>query len=286
MHSVYPISQITVVTVAYNSMDVLPAMLASLPSEMPVVIVDNSPTADHELDVLCKRHGAMLVRNSKNRGFGAACNQGATEAETEFLMFLNPDAEVTIGCFEALLEAVDRFHQASAFNPRIIDRRGNIAFRRRANLRPKNEWYRGPKPASDVEVPVLSGAAIFLRKKIFDRIQGFDENIFLYYEDDDLSLRLAKHGPLMHIHAAVIRHLEGHSSKRTAELARFKAYHLARSRIFARAKHRRPWPKTEALWRACRQLISPFMLNRRIRAKYLGYLSGVVSTFRDGDSRK
>lgn len=282
MASPFSLSQITVVTVAYNSVDVLTAMFASLPFEIPVVIVDNSPTPDNGLDALCRRYHAKLIRNDVNRGFGTACNQGAAASDTEFLMFLNPDAEIVTGCFEALLAAVDHYPHASAFNPRIMDRRGKIAFRRRANLRPRNEWYHGSPPTGDVEAPVLSGAAIFLRKSTFNRIQGFDENIFLYYEDDDLAVRLSKLGPLMHIHNAVVHHLEGYSSGRTAETAGFKAYYLARSRVFARAKHGRPWPKLEALGRAALQMISPLMLNRRKRAKHLGYLRGVVSTFRDG----
>ncbi|MDA8586619.1 glycosyltransferase family 2 protein [Rhodobacteraceae bacterium] len=282
MQSPISISQVTVVTVAYNSMDVLPRMLASLPPKMPVVVVDNSPNVDPALDLLIERYGAKLIRNPNNRGFGAACNQGAAETTTEFVMFLNPDTEIAPDCFEALIAGVNRFPLASAYAPRITDSHGKIAFRRRANLRPKQEWYRGRPPVNDAEVPVLSGAAILLRKDLFDSVQGFDERIFLYYEDDDLTLRLSKLGPLMHIHKAVVRHLEGHSTERTPELARFKAYHLARSRVFAREKHGRPWPKTEALWRATRQLFSPLMLSKRKRAKYLGYMSGVISTFRDG----
>ena len=275
-------SQITVITVAYNSMAVLPTMLASLPSGMPVVIVDNSPNADPALNALSDQFDAKLIRNEINFGFGAACNQGAALAETEFLMFLNPDAEADTGCFTALISAAEKHSKASAFNPRFLDGRGKVAFRRQTSLRSKRERYRGPLPVADQEIPVLYGAAIFLRKTMFDRIDGFDEDIFLYYEDDDLAMRLKDHGPLIYVHDAVVRHLEGRSTERTPSVAHFKAYYLARSRVFARTKHGQPWPKTEAILRGLRQMLSPLMLSRRKRSKFVGYLKGALSTLNDG----
>ncbi|MEX0282868.1 MAG: glycosyltransferase family 2 protein [Arenibacterium sp.] len=280
------ISQITVVTVAYNSMAVLPEMLASLPNEMPVVIVDNSPKADPALDALAKAHSARLLRNDVNRGFGAGCNRGAGAAETPFLMFLNPDATAQEGCFEALLDAAATYPDAAAFNPRTLDGKGRVSFKRRSNLQPNQRRLDGSPPEADTEVPVLSGAAIFVAKDIFDRVGGFDESIFLYYEDDDLSLRLRQVGQLMHIPSAVVRHNDGHSTERSPETAYFKAYHLARSRVFAQIKHRVPRPKASVIGRGLLQLASPLMLSRRKRAKYLGYLAGAFSSLKDdGKSR-
>jgi GT2 family glycosyltransferase len=131
-------------------------------------------------------------------------------------------------------------------------------------------------------VPVLSGAAIFVAKERFDRVGGFDEEIFLYHEDDDLSLRLAQLGPLMHIPGAVVRHAGGRSTARTPEVAYFKAYHLARSRVFAQRKHGVPHPKARVLLQSAAQLLSPLMLSRRKRAKHLGYLAGALSALKDG----
>ena len=281
-----PISQITVVTVAYNSMAVLPDMLASLPEGMAVVIVDNSPEADPALAALAKTHGAELLRNDVNCGFGAGCNRGAAAANTPFIMFLNPDATAMPGCFEALLQAADTYPDVAAFNPRTLDGKGRVSFKRRSNLLPDQKRLSGPAPDKDTEVPVLSGAAIFVAKAMFDRVGGFDEDIFLYYEDDDLSLRLAQHGPLMHIPAAVVRHNDGHSTERSPQTAYFKAYHLARSRVFAQVKHGVPRARASVILRSLAQMISPLMLNRRKRAKHMGYLAGAFSALKDnGKSR-
>ncbi len=280
------VSQITIVTVAYHSLAVLPTMLASLPRGMPVVIVDNAPEPDPRLEALADAKGARLIRNGANLGFGAGCNRGAAAATTPYVMFLNPDAAAQDGCFEALLEAAERYPEAAAFNPRTLNGKGDVSFKRRSNLLPKAARMHGPAPATDTRVPVLSGAAIFLARDTFDLVGGFDENIFLYYEDDDLSLRLAQLGSLWHIPSAVVCHNDGHSTERTPSTARFKAYHLARSRVYAQIKHGVPRPRMSVILRCFLQLASPLMLNRRKRAKYLGYLAGAFSTIGDdGKSR-
>ena len=286
MTATNPSAQVTVVTVAYNSMAVLPAMLASLPLGIAVVIVDNSPKADPALADLAAQHCATLLRNDVNRGFGAGCNRGAAAARTPFLMFLNPDATSQAGCLEALLSAVARYPKAAAFNPRTRDGRGRVSFKRRSNLLPDHPRWRGPPPEVDTPVPVLSGAAIFVAKAMFDRVGGFDEDLFLYYEDDDLSLRLAQHGPLMHIPGAEVCHNDGHSTERSPQTAYFKAYHLARSRVFAQTKHGVPRPRASVILRSLGQLLSPLMLSRRKRAKYLGYLAGAFSALSDGGKSK
>lgn len=286
MTSKDPSSQITVVTVAYNSMAVLPEMLASLPDAMPVVIVDNSPEADPALDRLARAHGARLARNDVNCGFGAGCNRGAALAQTPFVMFLNPDATAGEGCFEALLRAAQTHPDAAAFNPRTFDGKGRISIKRRSNLLPNQRRLGGPPPEADTKVPVLSGAAIFVAKDIFDRVGGFDEDIFLYYEDDDLSLRLAELGPLIHVPSAVVHHNDGHSTVRSPETAYFKAYHLARSRVFTQIKHKVPRPKASVIGRSLLQLLSPLIFSRRKRAKYLGYLAGAFSSLEDNGKSK
>jgi GT2 family glycosyltransferase len=135
-------------------------------------------------------------------------------------------------------------------------------------------------PDRDSEVTVLSGAALFMRRAAFEAVGGFDVRIFLYHEDDDLSLRLRKQaGKLMFIRAAQVVHLEGRSSSRSAEIAALKAWHMGRSRVYVTRKHGRPAPFARALGSAIRQLASPWvLLSRRKRAKQLAYLRGVFST--------
>jgi N-acetylglucosaminyl-diphospho-decaprenol L-rhamnosyltransferase len=233
--------RITVISVAYHSAAVLPAMLASLPPGTPTIIVDN---ASADADAL----PAGTIRNARNLGFGAACNIGAARAGTEFLFFLNPDARLEPGALDALLAAADAHPEAVAFNPRIIQ--GDPPrpfFRRRSDLLPRSAFLPRGIPEADCAVPVLHGSALLVRRAAFEALGGFDERLFLYYEDDDLSVRLAALGPLRWVHGAVVRHISEASSQGVPGLAAFKARQMARARIYAMRKHGRAWPLLRTL---------------------------------------
>lgn len=276
--------RVTIVTVSYNSMLVLPGMLASVPVGTPVVIVDNASDDPGAVQLLAARYGAKLILNPKNAGFGVACNQGAALAETDFLLFLNPDASLGTTALQVLVAAAAQYPHAGGFNPRISNADGSHYFRRRGALVPRREILSSGWPPADAEVPVLSGAALFVRRADFCAIGGFDPAIFLYHEDDDLSQRLRQsRGPLMFIWAADVMHMGGRSTVRSPHSAAFKAWHLARSRVYTCRKHSRPLPFISALLSAFASLLAPDMLiSARKRAKNWSYLQGVLSTLRDG----
>lgn len=269
----------TIISVCYNSLAVLPSMLSSVPRGTPVVLVDNASADGAGLERLAGESGARLIRSATNRGFGAGCNLGATAAETEFLLFLNPDAALQPGALEALEAAMDRHPAAVAMNPRLSDGKGRAYFKHRSVLLPRRAWLARAWPGGDQVVPVLSGAALYVRRAAFEAVGGFDERIFLYHEDDDLSLRLARLcGALMFIREAEVRHLEGHSTVRSPESAAFKAFHMGQSRVYAARKHRRPLPFLSALASALLQAGQPWALfSRRLRAKRLAFIRGILS---------
>ncbi len=279
--------RVTVVTVAHNSLAVLPAMLASLPRSAGTVIVDNASQDRAALAALAAEHGAQLIRNDDNLGFGAACNIGASEARTEFLFFLNPDARLAPGALEALVTAADNHPEASAFNPAITDGRGRPYFKRGSVLLPRAEKLPSGWPETDRELPVLTGAAFFVRRAAFEAAGGFDPEIFLYHEDDDLALRLkAGAGPLRFVRAAHVTHDAGNSTLRSPASAAFKAFHMGRSRVYATRKHGLPGAGCKAFTSALLQLLSPLtLLSARKRAKQAAFLRGIVSGLKHESSR-
>lgn len=269
----------TVITVSYHSQGVLPGMIASLPDATPLIIVDNAPAGDAALADLARQAGARLIGDGTNRGFGVACNQGAAQAQTEFLFFVNPDVRLAPGCLAALEAAMDAAPDAVAANPRMRDGKGRPAFKRRSTLLPRAAWLGRGWPAQDRAVPVLSGAAFFVRRADFEAVGGFDPAIFLYHEDDDLALRLAaQRGRLLWVGGAEASHLAGQSSVRSARTAALKAYHLGQSRVYAMRKHGLAAPFARSLGHALAALANPAVwLSRRKRAKQLALLRGVWS---------
>ena len=269
---------VTIITVTYNSAKVVEPMLASIPRGTSVVLVDNASDDVADLAVLASRFDARLIRNPKNLGFGAACNLGAAMAGSDLLLFLNPDTRVDPGALDLLIKAALRHPKASAFNPALIDDDGRVRFKRHSDLLPNETMPRG-LPKADAEATVLVGAALLVRRAMFDAVAGFDERIFLYYEDDDLSLRLRRTcGPLMIIPAAVVRHARGASSGSDAQVSTFKAWHLGHAKVYALRKHHVAFARLRSVATALRKLTNPAVLFRPGEARgRFAYLRGVVS---------
>ncbi|MEX1236452.1 MAG: glycosyltransferase family 2 protein [Roseovarius sp.] len=276
---------LTIVTVAYNSAAVLPAMLASVPADLPVVILDN---ASRDRDALRKlaTETVTIVENAANEGFGRACNIGAALARKEFILFLNPDTVLEPGALDALVAAARAYPEASAFNPLILDEDGHPHLKRRSDLVARARWLPKGAPEGDMALPVLSGAALMVRKAAFDRIGGFDPAIFLFFEDDDLSVRLERAcGPLMLVHRARVRHVGGASSQPSRAGERIKNWHWGWSQIHAVRTHRGlpacVAPFAKAMLRAC----SPATLaSGARRRKYAARLAGMWRALTGGDA--
>jgi hypothetical protein len=89
--------RVTIVSICFESSAIVGRMLESVPAGIRVILIDNG-SADFALTMaIGRQYGAKIILNTANRGFGAACNQGAAAAgvESEFLFFLNPDAALT-----------------------------------------------------------------------------------------------------------------------------------------------------------------------------------------------
>ena len=172
----------TIVTVTYNSSNVLPDMLESVPDDIPVIIVDNNSVDASRIAEISEAHATQLVRNEANVGFGQACNQGARLASSELVMFLNPDARLTEGSLECLEFAALKYPNASAFSPSLESPGGRFVLNPATSI--EYRGWRLPKgrPWMDREIPFISGAAALVRKSAFDTIGGFDPNIFLFYD--------------------------------------------------------------------------------------------------------
>ena len=141
------------------------------------------------------------------------------------------------------------------------------------------------KPPDKVsEIPVMGGAAIFLKKENYLKVGGFDENIFLYHEDDDLTLRLKKEiGPLIYYPNALITHQGGNSSSRSPYIAALKGFHMGKSRVYSMKKYNVKNYRIKCFSIAIMQLFSLEMIfSQRKRSKYFAFFRGVIEELREG----
>jgi GT2 family glycosyltransferase len=262
-----------VVTVTHNSAAVIGAMLASLPLGMRAVVVDNA--SGDESPAIARRADAHVVASPNNVGFGGACNLGANAGAAPLILFLNPDCRIQPGALDALAAAAKRHPHAAAFNPRLVDAAGKFSLKRTTLLAP-GERFPG-NPNGDCELPVLSGAALLVRRTAFEAIGGFDANIFLYYDDDDLCRRLRERGwKLMHVHDAVVVHEAGTSSGVSLATIRAKAKAAIVSQHYVSRKYGLPFSfpakRVFAQWRLAVARLSG---NEATAARMQGRIEGL-----------
>ena len=232
-------ASLTAIVVAHDSAEVLPDCLAALAREgVPALVVDNASRDDTA--AVAKRNGATVLRNARNEGYGRAANAGARAARTDYILILNPDLILQPGCAEALAAAVEAWDDAGLLAPRIVEEDGRFFFQPRSLLASYLTNPRGKRrsPEGDCCTPFLSGACLMAERGFFLGLGGFDENIFLFYEDDDLCRRVADAGrALVHVHGAVAVHGRGKSSTpQTGRVFRSR-WHQAWSKAYVCRKY-------------------------------------------------
>ncbi len=186
----------------YNGAERIGRALDSLREQtrpVDVVVVDNG-SCDGSVELLRERYPEVaLLALERNLGFGPALNRAVAEYPADPLILLNDDAAAGPRFLEALLDAAVEGVQSVAGvmvqerDPDLIDSAGVVADRTLMGF----DYLHGEPLSAAATAPdplgPTGGAALYDRAA-FDAVGGFDERIFLYYEDLDLALRIAARG--------------------------------------------------------------------------------------------
>ncbi|KRG40928.1 hypothetical protein ARC78_12255 [Stenotrophomonas pictorum JCM 9942] len=234
MKSAPSLAEVTVVCVTYNSSPLVETMASTLARFPNVVIVDNASGDDTAARVGQKIPHARLITRHTNAGFGAANNQAMAAVQTPFALLLNPDCSIAPADVQCLLDCLARFPQAGLVGPQSWRDNGTPQLcHRDAFFRPETKG-RVRVPDRLVSAEWIHGCCLLVRTRAFHQIGGFDEIFFLYYEDDDLCLRMAKAGYQCLLQpAARAFHRGGASSTPSVRTDFIKRFHYARSRQIA-----------------------------------------------------
>ncbi|MDV3469863.1 glycosyltransferase family 2 protein [Stenotrophomonas sp. C3(2023)] len=237
------LSALTVVCVTYNSREVLPDLARTLADYPAVVIVDNASGDDTVARARELLPQAQVIARTDNAGFGAANNIGVAQVRTPFALLLNPDCAITPANVATLLACMQAHPQAAIVAPQgwrtetLPQKSCRPAF--------NQPQPRGPYqvPTSVVEAGWVHGSCLLVRRSAFEQVGGFDTTFFLYYEDDDLCLRMQQAGFSCLLEpAARSRHWGGGSSTPSARTTFIKQFHYARSRQIAMRRYVGPGP--------------------------------------------
>jgi len=216
---------VSVIIVSFNTQDLLRQCLAAIESHHQVIVVDNA-SSDGSADMVAKEFPhVLLIRNAKNRGFGAANNQGLEAVTQDRVLLLNSDARPMPGAIDRLasvlddpgvvacggrLQHVDGRLQESACSQLTLW----VVFCEQTfleKLLPDSRLFNGYWISSRLpkggEVEQVMGACLMMRS-----LERFDERFFLYCEDTELCRRLRQHGRIMYEPSAVFTHALGASS--------------------------------------------------------------------------
>ena len=275
------VSDITAIIVAHDSAAKLPACLAALQRAGVTMIVVDNASADESVKV-AESYGAHLIRNAKNEGFGRAMNKGMRAAVTPFALLVNPDLVLDDDAVMQLREAAIRWPDAVICAPRIVEPDGRIFFSNQSFLAKTLRNDKGARwlPEGDCCAPFLSGACWLVRRETILHLGGFDENIFLFYEDDDLCRRVSDAGyGLVHVHGAIARHERGASAAPRKGRV-FKARrHLAWSRAYVARKWGLPRPEVQILLQNLPKLVISAILFQSARVeRYGGTVQGALDS--------
>lgn len=188
-----------------------------------VVLVDNGST-DGTAALLASLGGdVQAITNHENRGFAAACNQGARAARGRHLVFLNNDTIPLDGWLEPLLAELDADPRVAAVGSKLLFADGTVQhagviFMRELPM-PYHPFCRADAshPAVNVrrELSAVTAACVAMRRAAFDAVGGFDEGFVNGFEDVDLCLKLRARGDkVVYQPRSTLYHLESQTPGR------------------------------------------------------------------------
>jgi len=248
------------VLVTYNSARYIGRAVEScLRQNLNVLVVDNGST-DCTLATIPVNAKVRVLANDNNLGFAGGVNLAVRESDAQYLLLLNPDAELIDSIGPLLETLVEKRH--NAITGLLVDEAGNpqkgFSFRRLPTpaalafevlginriwpVNPVNRWYRcldlDPLQPQVVEQP--AGACFLFRRADWERLDGFDEGFYpVWYEDVDFCQRLLASGGTIWFNPSVrVLHHGGHSVQNISVGCRQRFWYGSLLRYAA--KHFRP----------------------------------------------
>jgi GT2 family glycosyltransferase len=252
---------LSIIIVSWNVRDYLADCIESVLEncrslQYEIIVVDNAST-DGTTDFIKNKYPRLvLIPNSTNKGFGYANNQGISQAQGRYLLFLNPDTIMKPNAVEKMLAFLEQNKDVGAIGPMLLNEDLTIQRSVRAFPTFRGALYRHTilryfglfkshhkkwrmknfKCDRLSDVDQLMGAAILTEKDLVLKVGGFDERFFMYYEEVDFCYRIKKAGyRIVFFPDASIIHLGGKSAR---QIPLRKKIMAIRSLLRFFAKHR------------------------------------------------
>lgn len=229
---------VSIVILSFNTSDLLKSCLDSLFKytsgvDFEVIVVDNN-SQDGSVSMVKKNFKSVrLIESQKNLGFAAGVNRGVKIAKGEYILLLNSDTILTNNCIPLMYSYIQRNKKLGVLGGVLVSEKGiyeksfgdfpsfvsifSLLFLSKGN-RAKHF------PVESRHVDWVNGAVMFIDKIGFEKVDGFDENYFMYVEDIDLCFRFKKIGYTIEVfpEAKVVHIGQGSSNKEFAIVQIYK----------------------------------------------------------------
>ncbi|WP_291379638.1 glycosyltransferase family 2 protein [Demequina sp.] len=256
-----PSPSVDVVVVTYKPGDTILSFLQSAVGAegvASITVVDNA-SGDDVAQRAADDAGVAFVQTGRNGGYGAGANVGAARGGAEWILISNADIVLERGAVAALLAVAGSDEAIGAVGPRVDEIDGTTYPSARplptlvlgtghalfGKAWPRNPWTRRYKlnldpSGGEVDAGWLSGSCFLVRRAAWERLGGFDERYFMFFEDVDLGRRLGTAGyRQVWTPRAVVTHLGGHSY-RSDPAPMLKAHHES-ARMYVASAYPRWW---------------------------------------------
>ena len=230
----------SVIIIAYNSCDFIPACLKSVRDacegiDSQIIVLDNGSTEPIIPEIKNFFPEVEWIDSKENLGFGKGCNLAEKHATKPYLFFINPDTIISKNAFREMLKFMEEHPEAGTVGCRILNEDGTLQWACRrsfptivsavsktiglAAMFPKSKTLASynmtyADPDEMIEVDAISGSFFCIRRDVYEKLNGFDEDYFMYGEDLDLCFRTKQMG-LKNYYTPVtnILHFKGQSCR-------------------------------------------------------------------------
>ncbi len=250
---------LSVIIVQYNNVHLTIQAIRSFRShcgtDHQIILVDNNSSDPSVRTLERELPGVLVLRNPDNEGFSKGNNIGAEHAKGDILLFLNNDTITTSDFVTPVLDLFARNTNVGVAGPRLLNEdssfqlscgklpsfgrelRDRILYGLVERKNPLAIRYAEWRMLKNLNVEWVTGAALFIRRELFQRLGGFDETMVMFFEDKDLCLRaLRASNNVRFVSEASLVHLRGASN--TEEMKPSVQAFYRRSQVYYYAKHR------------------------------------------------
>ena len=223
---------LSIVIVTLKSEKVIHQCIKSLNQNIPIIVVEHSHNKKLKEDLEKKYNNLKCILAKSNLGMGSGNNIGLKAADTDYVLLLNPDVLLEENTIEELFMASQNLNNFSMLAP-LEKNFNNYGF---LNKKITNKNFED----SPFEVDFIDGFSMLINKKKFKEIGYFDQNFFMYLENNDLCKRSRDKGDLIYIvPKSKINHLAAKAvdNKYAEEIEYSRNWHWIWSKYYFNKKH-------------------------------------------------